>query len=103
MLRDAAAPVSIAQLGRALQIGEDVLRRVAADLVRTQLVEPVQPDSLQIAAAPEEDAAIVEGAALMAEDRDALRALLSSTALDRLRAIRIRQISARPKKRDEER
>lgn len=101
VLREAAGPVPIVELGRELQIGEDVLRRVAADLVRTQLVTAVAPDSLQLAAESEEDAAIAEGAALLADDRDAMRALLSSTALDRLRAIRIHEISGRrrdPKK-----
>lgn len=95
MLREAAAPVPIAELGRELQIGEDVLRRVAADLVRTQLVTAVAPDSLQLAVEADEDAAIAEGAALLADDRDAVRALLSSTALDRIRAIRIHEISGR--------
>lgn len=98
VLREAAKPVSIAELCFELQIGEDVLRRLAADLLRTRLVAAAEPDSLQLAADAEEDAAIAEGAALLADDRDAMRTLLSSTALDRIRAIRIHEIAGRPER-----
>lgn len=82
----------VPDLARELQIGEDVLRRVAADLARTGLVE-VEDDRLRLTASAEELPFVKEGAELYASDRGKVISLLSAIAMDRIRSLAARSFA----------
>ena len=95
---------SVAELARELQVGPDVLRRLAADLVRTGLVETTPEDTLRLIASVEESKIIAEGAELYASDPSKVIGLLSTIAMDRIRGMSARSFadafSLRKKKKD---
>jgi len=76
-------------VARELQVGSDVLRRVAADLARSGLVE-LEGDQVTLTPADGELQMIAEGAQL--EPRAVMR-LLSSIALDRIRGMAARSFA----------
>ena len=81
--------MSVTELARELQVGEDVLRRVAADLERSNLVEVIT-ETVHLTATPAELVLIAEGAQL--EPRRVVT-LLSSIALDRIRGMSARSFA----------
>jgi hypothetical protein len=77
---------SMAELERELQVGHDVLKRLAGEIARTRLLE-ITDEQVRLVATPDELEAIAEGAGL--EPRKVI-SLLSSIALDRLRGMAAR-------------
>lgn len=76
----------VQDLARELQIGEEVLRRVVADLSRAGLVD-VEGDRLRLTASPDELPFVKEGAELYASDRGNVFSLLSAIGMDRIRSL----------------
>ena len=84
---------TLGELARQLQVGPDVLRRVAAEVVRTGLMVYGDDDQLRLAAGTDELALIAEGAERYRKDRNEVIALLSSVALDRIRSMAARSFA----------
>jgi len=83
----------LAELAHHLQVGVDVLKRVATELVRVGLVDLKADDTLQLIAGPRELELIGEGAALYAQDRQEVITLLSTIAMARLRGLAARSFA----------
>jgi hypothetical protein len=79
----------IAELARELQVGHDVLKRLADEVARAGLVE-ITGDQIRLVAEAGDLALITEGAAL--EPRKVI-SLLSSIALDRIRGMAARSFA----------
>ncbi len=80
---------SFDEVARELQVGSDVLRRVATDLARTGFVE-LAGDQITLTAQDHELQTIAEGASL--DPRTVIR-ILSSIALDRIRGMAARSFA----------
>ena len=76
-------------LARELQVGTDVMRRVAADLARSGLVE-LDGESVRLTPQDDELQTIAEGARV---DPRTMMRLLSSLALDRIRGMAARSFA----------
>ena len=87
--RRATMEAPIADLARELQVGHDVLKRLADEIARTGLVE-ITGEQVRLVAEDGELLAITEGAAL--EPRKVI-SLLSSIALDRIRGMAARSFA----------
>jgi hypothetical protein len=79
-------------LARELQVGDDVLKRFAAEVARTGLVE-IDDERIRLIAQPHELVTIGEGAKLLESDPRRLMSLLSSIALDRIRGMAARSFA----------
>lgn len=90
MLSEATSRLTMADLARELQIGDDVLRRVVADLVRAKLVAVAADDTVELTASDAERLAIAEGAALYSHDRTRVIMLFSTIAMERIRSMAAR-------------
>ncbi|MBA3502001.1 MAG: hypothetical protein M4D80_20130 [Myxococcota bacterium] len=77
------------ELARELQVGDDVMKRLADELARTGLVE-ITGEQVRLVGEPGDLATIDEGAAL--EPRKVI-SLLSSIALDRIRGMAARSFA----------
>lgn len=93
LLRGASASVAVAELARQLQVGEDVLRRLANDLARTRLVAIDSSDSVRITASDAELEVIEEASELYKRDRSHVIMLLSAIAMDRIRGMSARSFA----------
>lgn len=80
------------ELARELQVGHDVLKRLAADLTRTGLVA-VDGDALRLVASATELPTIAEGAQLYQSDRNQVIQMLSAIAMDRIRGMAARSFA----------
>ncbi|MDQ3365956.1 MAG: hypothetical protein M3680_11065 [Myxococcota bacterium] len=105
VLRDAPDRTgALAELARQLQVGVDVLKRVATELVRVDLVDLRADDTLHLIAGARELELIGEGAALYAQDRQEVIILLSTIAMARIRSLAARSFAdafnLRKKKKD---
>jgi hypothetical protein len=86
------ATATLGDLARELQVGDDVLKRLATDLSRSGLVA-IQKDLLQLAATPAELPVIEEGAQLYQSDRGKVISLMSTIAMDRIRGMAARSFA----------
>jgi hypothetical protein len=84
VLQTARRAISVRELAAELQVGHDVLRRLADDLARSALVEVAADDTVRLVAGADELEVIAEGAELYAADRSKVIALLSSIARNRI-------------------
>jgi hypothetical protein len=76
-------------LTRDLQVGHDVLRRLAAAI---DFVE-VDGDTVRLVATPEELALVAEGAQLYSADRRQVVKLMTTIAMDRIRGMAARSFA----------
>jgi hypothetical protein len=94
VLRDAPdRSRELGDLAVQLQVGPDILKRVATDLARTSLVEVDADDNVRLVAGPRDLELIGEGAALYAQDRHEVITLLSTIAMDRIRGMAARSFA----------
>lgn len=90
VLRAAGAPMALVDAARELQVGPDVLRRVALEVQRGRLVEVRADDHLRLTASAADLEALAQGAELFARDRGAMFELMSAVAMNRLRSMAAR-------------
>jgi hypothetical protein len=88
------APRPLPELARELHIGEDVLRRVVSDLVRSKVAELRPDDTVHLTASDGERAAFREGAELYSHDRGKVIMLFSTIAMDRIRGMSARAFAS---------
>ena len=84
---------TVAELARQLQVGHDVLKRLATDLSRSGLVELDPDDKVKLVASPEELAVIAEGAQFYDSSPRKVISLLSAIAMDRIRGMAARSFA----------
>lgn len=80
------------ELARELQVGDDVMKRLANDVARAGLVE-LDGEEVRLIAAPTVLETIAEGAQLSESDPRKMVSLLSSIALDRIRGMAARSFA----------
>lgn len=90
VLRAAADPMPLVDAARELQVGPDVLRRVALDVQRGRLLQVLEDDRLRLTPTDGELEALAQGAELYARDRSALFELMTAVAMNRLRSMAAR-------------
>lgn len=90
LLHGSSEPVALSDAARELQIGPDVLRRVALEVQRSRVLEITGDDRLQLTATPAELEAIGRADELYRHDRQRLIEELSSIAMRRLRSMAAR-------------
>jgi DNA-binding GntR family transcriptional regulator len=88
-LHAAGSPLTMTELAVELQVGRDVLRRVAEDVADSGLVEMVEGDAVRMLPTSH-DAEIAEAAAIYLVDRSVLLHELSRIAMDRIRGLAAR-------------
>lgn len=90
-LRTSGRAMSIEELALALQVGPDVMRRLAAELALTSLLsfDPAL-DVASLHGTDEEQRALEEAAALYERDRVDVLKIMSLIAMDRLRSLAAR-------------
>jgi hypothetical protein len=105
VLREAAAAIPLEELARQLQVGPDVLRRVAVELARGGLVAIDGDDKIWLRADDAELELLNEARELYKKDRSQVITLLSAIAMERLRGMSARSFadafSLRKKKDDD--
>ena len=84
---------TVVQLARQLQVGEDILKRVAIDLSRTGVVAIDPDDKVKLVATPEELAFIAEGGRFYESSPRKVISLLSAIAMDRIRGMAARSFA----------
>jgi hypothetical protein len=84
---------SVTELARELQVGEDVMRRLATDLSRTGLVAVTPEDKVQLSATPDEMVTLAEGAEFFEGSPRKVISLLSTIAMDRIRGMAARSFA----------
>jgi len=84
---------TVHELARELQVGDDVLRRLAVDLARTGVVNVDTDDRVHFTPNPAELGVIAECALLYEADRGHVIALMSAVALDRIRGMAARSFA----------
>lgn len=92
MLHEAGAPVSVTDAARELQIGTDVLRRMALQVQRTRLLT-VKEDLLQLTSRDGELQAIQSAHEIYRGHRHILIERLSAIAMNRLRSMAARSFA----------
>ena len=84
---------TVNDLARELQVGQDVLRRLANDLSRTGLVDVDPDDKVKLVATPAELETIAEGAQFYESSPRKVISLLSAIAMDRIRGMAARSFA----------
>lgn len=84
---------TVPELARELQVGEDVLRRLANDLSRTGLVAVTAEDEVKLVATADELVTIGEGAQFYESSPRKVISVLSTIAMDRIRGMAARSFA----------
>ena len=90
VLRESGRPMPLVDVARRLQIGDEVFRRVAADVAEAGLIE-ISADDVAVLRVVDGEAEILgEAARLYAADPTKMVRLLSTIAFDRIRSLSAR-------------